>query len=282
MSSCVDGNMNTWYILATFSLLLQAASPAGYYVVSSLVVPCAVMDCVWRHGRPTLTQALTSALVTVLCIGFAMSVCLHRYFAHAAFRTSRPFQFLLGICGCLAFQGDPLWWAVMHQKHHKHCDAQGDPHSSALQGVFYAVVGWMANASNYRLEHSDFNTIDASLCTVEVRALRYLHPLCHVIALGTAYHHAGYSSMVYCVLMPMWLTRFITLLFNHEFHRGNRAGGLSCLAEDATRWLAIAVGESQHSDHHKHPRRAHRPELDPPWHATIRVLRACGLVWDCR
>lgn len=275
-------SMSAWPAFAACSLLLQALSPAGYYVQSSLLVPCVVLECAARHARPTAAHAAGAALGTVLCIGVAMSVCLHRYFAHAAFRTSRALQLVLGIGGCLAFQGDPLWWAVMHQRHHKHCDVEGDPHSSARQGVLYAVVGWMANPCNYRLGPADYATLDAAACTAEMHALRHLHPLVHVLALAAAQHYAGYAAMVYCVLLPMWLARFITLLFNHEFHQGRPAGGSSCLANDATRWLAIAVGESQHADHHRHPRRARRPEPDPPWHATVRWLAAAGLVWDCR
>ena len=114
-------------------------------------------------------------------------VCLHRYFAHAAFRTSRALQLVLGIGGCLAFQGDPLWWGVIHERHHKHCDVDGDPHSSARQGVLYAVVGWMANPCNYRLQPADYATLDAAVCTAEMHAQ----------------HYAGYAAMVYCVLLPM-------------------------------------------------------------------------------
>ena len=274
--------MSKYYTWVAASLLVQAVSPAAYYVISSFVVPCIVVECVWSHGRPLLVHVVYAAIATVLCIGLAMSVCLHRYFAHSAFRTSRALQFLLGIFGCLAFQGDPLWWAIMHQRHHKHCDVKGDPHSSTRDGVFYAVVGWMANPCNYRLIQEDYQTIDARTCVLEIHALRYLYPLVHILAFAITEQYAGYSTMVYCVLLPMWLARFITLLFNHEFHQAESKGKLSCMANNATRWLAIAVGESQHADHHKHPRRAHRPELDPPWHATIRWLSATGLCWDCR
>lgn len=269
-----------WLFGATNCLLLQSVSPAAYFAVSSVMAPVVVLDCFVRHRAPTAAELLAAALCTVLCIGVAMSVCLHRYFSHSAFSTSRPVQFVLGVCGCLAFQGDPLWWAVMHKRHHKHCDMVGDPHSSARDGVFYAVVGWMANPANYQLSASDFETINPAACTPEMHALRHLHPLIHVLAFATAQLYAGYATMVYCCLLPMWLTRFITLLFNHEFHQGTGAGAL-CLAEDATRILAIAVGESKHADHHKHPRRARRPELDPPWHMTVRWMRAVGLVWAC-
>lgn len=270
--------MSTWGSVAAYAVALQGVSPSAYYVVSSVTVPGIVAYCMLRHGPPSMTHVLTAWLNTVLCIGIAMSVCLHRYFAHSAFRTSRVFQFVLGVVACLAFQGDPLWWAVMHRRHHKHCDCPGDPHSSARQGVFYAVVGWMANPENYRLDADAFRTLDPTVRTPELHALRHLHPLCHVTACAFVEHFAGYAAMVYCLLLPMWLARFITLLFNHEFHQG-RDQGNGCLSQNAARWLAIAVGESQHADHHAHPRRARRPELDPPWHVSIRWLQALGLVW---
>jgi fatty-acid desaturase len=55
--------------------------------------------------------------IALLYIGIPMSVCLHRYFSHKAFETSRPVQFVLGVIACLAYQGGPLWWAMKVSEH---------------------------------------------------------------------------------------------------------------------------------------------------------------------
>jgi stearoyl-CoA desaturase (delta-9 desaturase) len=53
----------------------------------------------------------------------------HRFFAHSAFKTSRPARFVFSLCACLGLQFGPLWWSSKHRKHHKLCDLPGDPHS---------------------------------------------------------------------------------------------------------------------------------------------------------
>jgi stearoyl-CoA desaturase (Delta-9 desaturase) len=262
------------------SVAVQAVSPAAYYVATSVAVPLLFAHALCTQARPRLLDFAVACAVTWVCIGVCMSVCLHRYFSHRAFRTSRGVQFALGLAACLAFQGDPLWWAVMHRRHHKHCDASGDPHSSALQGVWYAVVGWMADRANYDISAHELASLGAEVCTLEIRMLGVLYPLCPTLAFFTVASVHGWATAVYCLLVPMWLARFITLLFNHEFHRAPHEDS-ACRAENATRLLAIAVGESQHHDHHRHPRRARRPELDPPYHLVIRSLQKVGLVWAC-
>ena len=81
-------------------------------------------------------------------------------------------QFVLGVVACLAYQGaccapmlsstptrtrararthththththtgGPLWWAMMHIRHHQYCDKPEDPHSAKQRGTIYAFHG---------------------------------------------------------------------------------------------------------------------------------------------
>lgn len=272
--------MSAWLYCAAVGVLVQALSPPVFYVATSVGAPLVFAYTLSTHPHPGATDVVLACGATWFCIGVCMSVCLHRYFAHRAFHTSRAVQFVLGLVACVAFQGDPLWWAVMHRRHHKDCDKSGDPHSSALDGVWYAVVGWMAFRANYDIPQKEFKCLGAEVCTPEIHALRFLYPICPVSVFFAVASAQGWAAAVYWTLVPMWLARFITLLFNHEFHSTELAAG-ACRAGNATRVLAIAVGESQHDDHHKHPCRARRPELDPPYHIVIRSMHALGLVWAC-
>jgi fatty-acid desaturase len=86
---------------------------------------------------------LCLAYVTFMSyLGIGMSVCLHRYFSHQAFKTSRSMTFLLAVIGSLANQKGCLWWAANHRKHHKYCDQPGDPHSQTQDGYWFGFVGW--------------------------------------------------------------------------------------------------------------------------------------------
>src|SRR5476649_514269 len=85
-----------------------------------------------------------------------LTLCFHRYFAHRAFQMSRASRFVWAFIGTAAMQKGPLWWAGHHVNHHKYADRDGDPHSPAVSGVYYAHIGWFLNdTKNDQLEPSN-------------------------------------------------------------------------------------------------------------------------------
>lgn len=83
-----------------------------------------------------------------------MSVGLHRYFAHRAFKTNPTTRNILAILGCMTAQGPLISWVAVHRRHHEYSDKQGDPHSpnlhgggffGTLRGLWHAHVGWLVN-----------------------------------------------------------------------------------------------------------------------------------------
>ena len=76
---------------------------------------------------------------------FIASVALtmnHRFFSHAAFKTSRVWRFVLAIVTLYGMQFGPIWWSSKHRLHHKFCDTPADPHSWKQTSFFYAWWGW--------------------------------------------------------------------------------------------------------------------------------------------
>lgn len=76
-----------------------------------------------------------SVAVSIIKVAICMSVALHRYAAHSAFKCGPATHVVLSILGCLASQGGPVWWASQHHCHHKLCDTPGDPHSCSIVGT---------------------------------------------------------------------------------------------------------------------------------------------------
>jgi fatty-acid desaturase len=76
----------------------------------------------------------------------------HRFFSHIAFKTSRPFRFLLALVSCLGLQHGPLWWSGKHRKHHKLCDVPGDPHSWKQSSFMHSWVGWMMSVEERQID----------------------------------------------------------------------------------------------------------------------------------
>jgi len=267
-------------LVLSVGCFLEWRSPSAYYILSLTGPVFMGAQCYLAAGVPTAGQLACALLCTVICIGVPMSVCLHRYFSHQAFKTGRAVQFVLGITACLAWQGGPLWWAAMHIRHHRHCDKLQDPHSAVHRGSLYAVLGWMADPTNYTALHTDYSSLPVRMRTLEMRLLQQLHPIPPLALCMFICHLYDYVSMVWCCLLPMVATRVITLLFNLEFHPTHT--DKMCKAADDNRVLAMLVGESRHQDHHARPRKARRPDLDLPWWLTLAWMQALGLIWDCK
>lgn len=101
------------------------------FVVPTYLVSFIVLPMILQHEPQASSTAssytwynvarilFASAVLASWKINICMSVCMHRYASHAAFKCGRWMN--IGICllGCLANQGGPLWWASQHRCHHK-------------------------------------------------------------------------------------------------------------------------------------------------------------------
>ena len=113
------------------------AAGALVFLFTYLLPIFLIRQAILTVGKPSLFQVLTTSLQAFCIVGGNMSVCLHRYFAHQAFKTTRLMQVAICIAGCCAYQGNPLWWASKHRRHHKHCDGPEDPHSWKQTSYLY-------------------------------------------------------------------------------------------------------------------------------------------------
>jgi stearoyl-CoA desaturase (delta-9 desaturase) len=268
------------FCLLFVGCIIEVISPACFYVISYIISTALCIQCIVYNGIPPALYIALCISNTILLIGIPMSVCLHRYFSHGAFETSRFMQFCLGIIACLAFQGGPLQWAENHKKHHIFCDLPNDVHSIKQHGFWYSFLGWMGNPANYKSNYSDYMYINSSMRTWELIVVQKFNclpciGLCYII-----FYIFGVVCMMWTVLGPMLLCRTITLLFNVEFHPINASE--KCLAVDNGRILAKLVGESLHQIHHVHPRKARRSDIDIPYWLTLHWMNALGIIWNLK
>jgi stearoyl-CoA desaturase (Delta-9 desaturase) len=254
----------------------------------------------WLRGDLKITPAMPLVamfvMVRVPFIGFGMSMCLHRYFAHGAFKTSRFFQFVLGMLGSLANQGGILWWAGKHRRHHKHCDQPQDPHSATQTSFAYAWLWWL-----YHETHHDWAFIPQHLQTPELLFLNLFFAFPNALLTLSLVPLIGKEWALFLCWVPGCLGCIATLHFNVEYHPapakpaklgeclsidkkdGDDGVGplrLTWLKKNARFLFEPLLGETYHDDHHDFPRRAHRPGLDAPYYLIIRQLAYVGIIWD--
>jgi len=214
--------------------------------------------------------------------GVGMSVCLHRYFSHKAFKTSRPMTLLLAIIGSLANQKGCLWWAAHHVKHHKYCDRPGDPHSQIQDGFLFAFIGWV-----FVYHETEFKYVPKQFLTPELLFLNRFHWLPKTILITTMWYGLGYEWAFWGYILPAFMCVIGSLKFNiknhpklHPMVRINPEK--KCNSSDAVFSLsrtANLLGESNHDHHHAHPTLARRPGTDLPYHMFLRPLFWAGIIW---
>lgn len=256
------------------------------YLTSLLLIPPTLAT----PAVPTLALAV---FITAWRIGICMSVCLHRYASHAAFKCGSVTRLILNVVGCAANQGGPIWWASQHRCHHKHCDLVRDPHSAAIHGTERAFaffsVGFDSINEEFAPKHNDtwvlrlLDTFAFGVCSLE---------------LSLAYYFFGREGL-FVSYTSMWICQTGSLWFNITNHPPNVNPDKSCQASNgkgcATGWYPAfwfldficpyfsgLASESAHADHHDHFMLAKRDDRDCMYYAFVRPLEWFGLIWDVK
>ncbi len=140
-------------------ILLPPSDPAtarwarvvvGAFVAVPLLATIGAMVVLWGTGI-SLTDVLILAVGYCLTIT-GVTVGMHRYFTHGAFKARRWLRITLAVLGSLAIEGSVVTWVADHRRHHAFSDKEGDPHSpwrygttvrALVKGLAYAHIGWM-------------------------------------------------------------------------------------------------------------------------------------------
>jgi stearoyl-CoA desaturase (delta-9 desaturase) len=213
-----------------------------------------------------------------------LTLAFHRYFAHRAFQMSRPARFLWTLIGTAAMQKGPLWWAGHHINHHRFADREGDPHSPAVSGFYYAHIGWFLNDARHdRLAATNPVVRDFSSAPEIVWLERYhfVPPLALAVAMFLA---GGWPWLIWGFCLPTMTLAHATFAINTINHMfGSRRFETRDASRNNVFTAVFAAGEGWHNNHHRYQRAARNGfywwEFDPTWY-VIRAMKAVGLAWD--
>lgn len=227
---------------------------------------------------------------------FTLTAGFHRYFSHKSFKTSRPFQFLLGFLGTMAAQKDPLWWASHHRLHHEHADSEQDPHSPRQGGFWWAHIGWVMQC---QLDDTRYDKIKDLVKFPELMWLNrnpFLPTLLFAALLlltGFAFQIfspesgiTGAQLIVYGFFLSTVAVYHVTFCINSVAHRyGKRRYNVE--DDSVNNWLLAILtnGEGWHNNHHRYAvctRQGFRWwEIDMSYF-ILRVLQLFRIVWEIR
>lgn len=213
-----------------------------------------------------------------------LTLCYHRYFAHRAFQMGRVTRFAWAWIAASAMQKGPLWWAGHHVNHHRFADRDGDPHSPAVSGFYYAHIGWFLNDARHdRLEATNPVVRDFSRFP-EIAFLDrnfFLPPLLLAIVM---YAVGGLQWLLWGFCLPTMTLAHATFAINTVNHLiGSRRFDTIDESRNNVVTAFFAAGEGWHNNHHRYQRAARNGfywwELDLTWY-VIRLMGAIGLAWD--
>jgi stearoyl-CoA desaturase (delta-9 desaturase) len=220
---------------------------------------------------------------------FGITGVYHRYFAHRAYRTSRPFQFILACLGCSSLQKGPLWWAGHHREHHRHSDTDLDPHSPHATSFWWSHVGWILSDEH---ENTPTESIKDWAQYPELRWLDRNHwvpgvvlaVLCYFFGVWTGV--GGAACLVWGFVISTVVLYHAVFTVNSLCHLfGSRRYDTRDDSRNNLFVALITLGEGWHNNHHHYQSSANQGffwwEIDISYY-ILRLFGVLGLVWDIR
>jgi stearoyl-CoA desaturase (delta-9 desaturase) len=248
---------------------------------------------------PLTKQLLIAALIGFFIRVFSIEGGVHRYFSHRSFKTSRVFQCVLAALAAANGQRGPIWWAVIHRRHHRLSDQPGDPHSPVTMPRWQAYYTWLIDDETLSTNLDEAKDLSRFPELVWINQHHYVFPLATLAAtflLGqyTALFGAtglGAGAVVWVFFVSMVASQHAPYLVN-VFAHGTRPNPFNLRRFDTQDtstnmwWWAIpSLGAAFHNNHHRYMNAARAGfywyELDLTY-LILRVLAALGIVWDLK
>ncbi|MEY2929930.1 MAG: hypothetical protein RL033_679 [Pseudomonadota bacterium] len=246
----------------------------------TLAMHAAVLLVFWVPWTwPLLALSAGSYLLKM----WAITAGYHRYFSHRAFKTSRGFQFVLGLLGTMAMQNGPLWWASWHRRHHRYSDTPEDAHSPVQGGFWHAHIGWFLDGSH---DCPNLANVRDLARYAELRFLDRHKWLPLVIHAGAMYWVAGFAGVVWGFFVSTIACLQATMCINSLAHVwGSRRFDTPDASRNNALLALLTLGEGWHNNHHHDMNSArqglHWWELDVTY-ASLWLLEKLGVIWELR
>ena len=236
------------------------------FVALPLLALVAAIPVAWGWGLSWLDLGL--ALGFYCLTGLGVTVGLHRYFTHGAFKANRGLRMALAIAGSLAFQGPVTKWVADHRRHHAYSDKAGDPHSpwafgtspaALAKGFLHAHIGWLfgrerTNAARFApdlLADRDIRAVDRMFLPLAAASL--LLPAL-IGGLVTMSWWGALTAGFWAGLVRIALLSHVTWSINSICHIfGDRPFVSRDRSTNVWALAVLSFGESWHNLHHADP-----------------------------
>src|SRR3972149_7395676 len=234
-----------WTVVIWLGVIHLCALPAPFFFT-------------WKAlGLFVLLSWITGGLG--VCLGY------HRLLTHCSFQTYRFMRWMAALCGTLAGEGPPITWVAVHRKHHRHSDADGDPHSPR-DGAWWSHMFWLFPRHRdpdwqLMIERYGKDLLKDPFMRMLDKTFIIWHFALGAVLLFTGWYfwdlYTGLSFLVWGMFFRLVWVLHVTWLVNSATHIW---GYRNYEIKDNSRnlwWVAVlALGEGWHNNHHAFPGRA--------------------------
>src|SRR3712207_5721382 len=77
----------------------------------------------------------------------------HRLLTHRGYKTPKPVEYFLTVCGMLALEAGAINWVATHRIHHAHTEGPEDPHTPR-DGKWWSHIGWILTGTAQRYDEA--------------------------------------------------------------------------------------------------------------------------------
>jgi stearoyl-CoA desaturase (delta-9 desaturase) len=232
-------------------------------------------------------QALITAIVLYWIAGsLGIGMGYHRLLTHRGYKTSKPVEYFLTVCGTLALESGPIHWVATHRIHHALSDREGDPHTPR-DGAWWAHIGWLLVGRAQVQPEGVLQRYAPDLMRDPVHVWLNRHYALPVVFLGLGlFALGGWPFLTWGLFLRVVLGLHATWLVNSATHLW---GSRRFATRDDSRnnwWVALLTfGEGWHNNHHAHPASARHGfawyEVDLNWWGIL-MLKRLGLANSIR
>jgi fatty-acid desaturase len=271
-------------------MTVTVASIQSHYsklnILTSIVLIWFHIQAIAAFWTFTWTNLFTAIALYWVAGGLGISMGYHRLHTHRGFKTFKPFEYFLAICGTLTLEGGPIFWVAIHRLHHQYSDQHEDPHTPRVSG-FWAHLGWILFGQAHHNDTARMARYAPDLAREPFyRWLTKYHWIPLTVLGFTLLAIGGWGLVNWAIFLRVVLGLHSTWLVNSATHLWGRRRFATKDDSRNSWWVALLTfGEGWHNNHHAHPTSARHGlawyELDVTW-IQLRFLQALGLVWDVR
>jgi stearoyl-CoA desaturase (delta-9 desaturase) len=230
------------------------------------------------------SNLLAAAITWWIAGSWGIGMGYHRLLTHRGYKTSKPVEYFLTLCGTLGLQSGAINWVTTHRLHHAFTETDKDPHSPH-NGTYWAHMGWIFRGTAQNQDEATQQRYSPDLVKDKVHVfMSNYYWVTPIIAAVILFAIGGFSMVLWGVFLRQVIGWHSTWLVNSATHLwGSRRFETRDDSRNNGLIAAVTFGEGWHNNHHAHPRSAKHGltwyEFDVNW-VQLKLMEKLGLITD--